>query len=335
MFFKNQKIKDDFPTGRVGNNMSRKIIFQIIVSGVFLAYVIFKVDLSSLWTAFLSISPGYYLISLLVMLLNTFILAEKYQIVMTPSGIYQTFLKLVKINLICRFYSMFLTSAIGQGVIRWHISTKNQQGRLKFLAVIFFERATFVFALCAIVAISLSLARPQTANQTLKSISVPLTILLLGLTLYFFFLNSSGLFNWFNRMASNASRRNKSMLVEKSIDFIGMFSMYHGKTRILVSSLFLSFAWQLFFLLRVHFLMVSANVPLDFVDLSWIASLVLMVQALPVSINGIGLRETAYAFLFKTQGLPSEQGVLIGILIFSQMLLISAIGGTVQLLAKE
>jgi len=50
---------------------------------------------------------------------------------------------------------MFLTTAIGQGVIRWHISTKNQEGRLKFIAVMFFERSTFFFALCFFVGISL------------------------------------------------------------------------------------------------------------------------------------------------------------------------------------
>ncbi|MCK4786260.1 MAG: flippase-like domain-containing protein, partial [Desulfobacteraceae bacterium] len=113
------------------------------------------------------------------------------------------------------------------------------------------------------------------------------------------------------------------------------FSIYHKKTKILISSLALSFVWQLLFLVRVHLLVVSTDVPLDFVELSWIASLVLLVQALPISLSGIGLRETAYAFLFRTQGLPPEKGVLIGILIFSQMLLISAIGGILQLLSRE
>lgn len=315
--------------------MSQKIILQIIVSAVFFAYVIFKVDLSLLFQAILSIKPEYYVFSFIVMFLNTFVLAKKYLIVMNPSGIYQSFFRLVKINLICRFYSMFLTSAVGQGVIRWHMSTKNQQGRLKFLAVMFFERSTFLFALCSIVAVSLMLAQPPTAREIARSISIPLTIALLGLALYFFYLNYSSFFSWFNRIVSDIPRKNKSILVDKLIDFISTFSIYSKKTKVLIASIFLSFVWQLFFLLRVHLLVVSADVPLDFVDLSWIASLVLLVQALPVSLNGIGLRETAYAFLFRTQGLPPEKGVLIGILIFSQMLLISAIGGILQLVSRE
>lgn len=315
--------------------MSRKKIFQIIVSSIFLAYIIFKVNLISLFHSILSINPEYYFFSFIVMLANTFILAKKYLIVMNPSGIYQSFLKLVKINLICRFYSMFLTSAIGQSVIRWHISTKNQQGRLKFLAVIFFERATFIFALCSIVTLTLILAQPPVPREIAGSIFIPLSLLLLGSALYFFFLNFSVFFNWFNRILSTISRKSESMLVGKLIDFARMFSIYQGKIRFLVSSLFLSFVWQLFFLLRVHLLMVSADVHLDFIDVSWMASLVLLIQVLPISINGIGLRETAYAFLFGIRGLPPEKGILIGILLFSQMLLISAIGGIVQLLSKE
>jgi len=65
------------------------------------------------------------------------------------------------------------------------------------------------------------------------------------------------------------------------------------------------------------------------------ASLVLLVQVLPISISGIGLRETAYAFLFEIQDLSPEKGVLLGIVLFSQMLFTSSIGGALHLLSKE
>ncbi|MBW1849797.1 MAG: UPF0104 family protein, partial [Deltaproteobacteria bacterium] len=72
-----------------------------------------------------------------------------------------------------------------------------------------------------------------------------------------------------------------------------------------------------------------------FPHLAWIASSVLLLQMFPISLNGIGIRETAYAFLFRLHDLPPEKGVLIGMLLFSQVLLMSIIGGIFHLVSRE
>ena len=63
-------------------------------------------------------------------------------------------------------------------------------------------------------------------------------------------------------------------------------------------------------------------------------SLVLLLQTLPISFAGIGLREGAYAYLFTMYGLPPEEGVLIGILFFSQILIVAFMGGVLELADK-
>ena len=59
-------------------------------------------------------------------------------------------------------------------------------------------------------------------------------------------------------------------------------------------------------------------------------SLVLLLQMLPLSFAGIGIREGAYAYLFSLYGLAPEAGVLIGLLFFSQMLILAGLGGVLQ-----
>jgi hypothetical protein len=61
---------------------------------------------------------------------------------------------------------------------------------------------------------------------------------------------------------------------------------------------------------------------------------VLLLQTLPISFAGIGLREGAYAYLLTLYGLPPEKGVLIGILFFSQMLIMAFVGGVFELTDK-
>lgn len=312
-----------------------KIIIQIIISLLFLVYIIHRFDLTSLFVAGLTIKTEYYIISFLVVILNSIILAQKYKIVMKPSGIYQSLIRLIKINFICRFYSMFLTTAIGQGVIRWHISTKNQEGRFKFIAVMFFERSTFFFALCLFVGISLFFVPNPGVKEIAGKIYPFIAAGLLVIILYYFYLNYSPFNSLLNEIFSNIKRKNEGVITNKLFSFISIFSMYNKKRKILAAGLCLALVWHFFFLFRVYLLIISIQVPLSFVDLCWMASLVLLLQVLPITFNGIGIRETAYAFFFRMQDLPPEKGVLLGILFFSQMLLMSIIGGVVHLLSKE
>lgn len=315
--------------------MRYKILIKIVISGIFLAYISFKVDLNLVAEAVLAIQLEYYFIAFIVIILNSIVLAQKYKTVMKPSGIYQPLTELVKINFICRFYSMFLTAVVGQSVIRWHFSTKNQKGRLKFIAVMVFERSTFFFALFLAVAISFLLVPDPNVTIIAGYIYPLLATGLFLLFLFYFYLNYSPFYRLINRILPDSKKNIDNASINIIYGSIRMFSTYHNQGKLLISALSLALIWHFFFILRVYLLALSAKVPLGFMHLAWMASLVLLIQVLPISLNGLGVRETAYAFLFRLLDLPPESGVLIGILLFSQMFLMSAIGGVLHLFSKD
>jgi hypothetical protein len=57
--------------------------------------------------------------------------------------------------------------------------------------------------------------------------------------------------------------------------------------------------------------------------------------ALPLSFNGIGLREYGYLFLLPTIGISSETAVAFGLLLFIIVALDSLLGGVVFLLHRS
>ena len=69
-------------------------------------------------------------------------------------------------------------------------------------------------------------------------------------------------------------------------------------------------------------------------DVTWMGSIVLLLQILPISFAGIGVREGAYAFLFTLFDMPSEKGILIGILFFTQMVIFAIIGAILNFFEK-
>ena len=106
------------------------------------------------------------------------------------------------------------------------------------------------------------------------------------------------------------------------------------KTAYYAAIIALSLVWQIFYISRLLMLTKAAALPLNPIDILWMGSLVLMLQTLPISFAGIGLREGAYAYLFTLYDLTPEKGVLIGVLFFSQMLIMAFVGGVFELTAK-
>jgi len=316
--------------------MPYKSVFKIVVSLVFVTVLFFKVDIGLVYDALASAKPGWYLLSLLVPIVNTVILAQKYKIVMKPSGIRQSLFQLIRINFICRFYSMFLSTPVGQGLVRWHLSTKNQDGRVAFFAVILFERSTFLFALCLACAISAMLVAPNGKAYDLTGMTYPFLLAgLLGLLLFYFFLLCRPICQGAMSYLLNLKAGARNAFVRRLSGLASTFSVFCDTKAILMSSLFFAFVWQLLFILRMYFVILSIEVSLSLVHLTWMVCLVLLVQVLPISLNGIGVREAAYAFFFEILQLPPEKGVAAGLLCFTHILFMSAMGGVLQLLSKE
>ena len=225
--------------------MVPKLALKLIVSLAFITYVVFKVDMRSIGESLISIRLEYYLIALLLLILNSIILAQKFKIVMQPSGISQSLNKLIKINFLCRFYSMFLTSAIGQSVIRWHISTKNQEGRFKFLAVMVFERSSFLFVLFMTIGISLLLANNSNALTVAYNILPLLFLGLLAIALYYFYFNFAPFYHFINGFFLKLYDKKKTGQKKRGFEFSCLVYFFQ--------SVFQKFCYAHFFLYLRNF----------------------------------------------------------------------------------
>jgi uncharacterized membrane protein YbhN (UPF0104 family) len=310
-----------------------KIALRIGVSCLFVGYLSFKVDLSAIAAAVNNVDLIFYLLSTLIAVLSNFFIAGKYYLLIKESPINHSMLSLVTINFISRFYALFLPSAVGREIVRWFKVTRNQEGRASFIASIIFERLTFllVLILCGSIPIFLPGSIPEIDG--LKSRLQPWTILTLVIVAILLSFYVSALVR--SLVKSIAGRLfNRFSDKFNIISFIDNFSLNKAKTTVYAAIVGLSLVWQIFYIIRLVALIKAAALPLTLIDIVWMGSLVLLVQTLPISLAGIGLREGAYAYLFTLYGLPPEKGVLMGILFFSQMLIMAFMGGVFELMDK-
>jgi hypothetical protein len=282
-----------------------------------------------------NVNISFYGLSLLLVFANSLVVAVKFRVLARDTGNRQTVADLFRINLLCRFYSTFLTTAVGQGLLRWHFSSKGDADRLAYVAVMAVERFTFLFALLLTVAVSMLFVTDPwiVANQNLL-VGIPV----LGcaiLLVVFLLLGHTSIPEKLGAGLPETSRPQIRFIFDPLSRLVRSFSLFQGKSGQVWASVGLSFVWQFFFVLRVYLLAVAMSLPFGLMDIGWMASFVLFIQVLPVSFNGLGLRETAYAQLFAFQGASPESGVVLGLLLFSHVLVMATCGGIIQLFSKS
>jgi hypothetical protein len=75
----------------------------------------------------------------------------------------------------------------------------------------------------------------------------------------------------------------------------------------------------------------SMGIPIGFTSLAVIVPITFIVQMLPVSMNGFGVREATFGFYFTRLGLPLESALLVSFVGAALMILFSVSGGVVYL----
>jgi len=309
-----------------------KNLFKIAVSFVFLFYIAHKLEWRIIKHTLTQINVFAYILSTLIVLISPIFLAKKYRLFIKKTSLTLSTARLMVIDYISHFYALFLPSALGPEAVRWYKITKDREGKSFFLAATIFERLIFLMILLAFGTLPLFLNSENMQIVMLRKRIAPLlgvSFLFLSIGLFFFFMPQLK-----NRFLEIMTSRFPALKNSKIHQFFMDFEIKQQIDHIIAPILILSLLWQLFFLARIYFLFLSLNLPLGFMEAAWMGSLVLLLQALPVSFAGIGVREGAYAYLFTLFEIAPEKGVLIGVLFFIQVLILAGIGAFLNLFEK-
>jgi glycosyltransferase 2 family protein len=79
----------------------------------------------------------------------------------------------------------------------------------------------------------------------------------------------------------------------------------------------------------------SMQIPIGFAELAVIVPITFIVQMLPVSLNGFGVREATFGFYFSRLGLPLESALLVSFMGAALIMLFSLSGGVAYLARRS
>jgi glycosyltransferase 2 family protein len=302
------------------------LLLKLLVSAGLLGYFLTRIHVERFLQTLATAKVSYVVTAMMVYLVTQGISAMRWTALARPLGIKTPFNAMLRYYLIGMFFNLFGPSTVGGDVSRVYYLVRDEDARAQGHSVttvhatmsVLMDRAIGMVVLVWLGAAGLLLFPDYAVPHTAR---IATFLLALGL------LAGALITPLLRRLLPEDGHH---LVVKLRL----AFRAYRTHWRALVNASLFSLAIHLV-QAWMHVVMGSAlglNVPFSFAII--IYPLVGTFAAIPISLNGLGLREGGYIFLLAVIGIGTEKGIAFGILLFLVVAFDSLIGGLVFLLQQ-
>lgn len=299
---------------------------QVLLTAALLALLFRKFDWAAFGSAFARVPVWFYLVSFGLLVVGQALYVFKWALVLGAMGFRVPFLRLAEQYLLGTFFNNFFLSTFGGDAARVYYLGK-QEGYATIATSVLVDRGlgflsmaawgsalvwwldittpAFVVARQVLTALCLVLAAGLAAALILRL--GPLVALLRRLPLMG---RAAELLELLRKRGRPLRRRPGVVLAVLTVSFLYFLP--------------LGWSYQTYFRL-------SAGLAVPFEPILLVLIAIAVLSNLPISVNGIGLREQLHYLLFASLGVPKELAVGISVIVFSQLLVLSVFGGLMWL----
>lgn len=304
---------------------------QVLVTVGLLALLFRRLDWFAFRRALSNVSLGFYLGSLLAVVAGHLLYALRWHLVLGAVEVQVPYRSVLELYLLGLFFSNLLPTAIGGDAAKIYYLGR-RKGYVDVGASVFMDRFLGFFWLAAAgTALAWQIAQPRS----------PLFILSRNLLTIFCVAPVAALFGArlvpIDRLLRRKDLTDRSEVwLERLGRFIAHVAEVGRQPRIIGASLLVVTTYVILMALvyRTYFALNGA----PGAPLMAVANVIVSVAVfsnVPVSVNGIGLREQLHYLLFAGLGLPGEVSVSLSLLMFSHILVLSLVGCVVWFRLRE
>ena len=296
----------------------------MVVSLVLLAVLFSRVDAGDLWNHAKQASIPWLILALALYFAHVVASTWRWRVLLDAQGVHVPRTTLLASYLVAIFFNNFLPSNIGGDVIR--ISDTARRARSKTLAttVIIVDRGLGLLGLVLIAALgATALGR---ANSPIWPVWLWAGFLVAAAATAPAVLAPAG----FGRLLRPLSKIDPWVAerIQKLTDALARFRDRPGA----IAECFAGAVCVQAILIAYHLAVVHAlNLPVGVWDLAVIVPLSFVVQMVPVSLNGFGIREATFSLYFARLGLPLQAGVLLSLSATVLMMIFSLSGAALYM----
>jgi uncharacterized protein (TIRG00374 family) len=303
--------------------MRKRLTFavQTVVSLALLTLLFRRLDLSALRMLYTSMPLWFYLFSLSVVMAGQVLYAWRWRQVLEASGVSVSIGTAVQQYFIGIFLNNFFPSTVGGDMAKVYYLGR-QHGYRPIAASIVLDRLLSI-GLLAVLATAMYWVAPDPSPRfaaTRAIVTAMAAVLILFLVLAA--RGTGGLPARLSRFGTMAVA-----FAERAQRFRHDMAAAARRPRIMLQSaaVVTTYFFALTGVYRVFFTINTAAHP-AFLTLLTAVTTASLLSNLPVSVNGLGLREQLHALLLQPLGVPREAAVAISLLIFAHLLVSSLLG---------
>jgi len=292
------------------------LIIRFLISAGILYYLYLKIDIYELFSI-------YSRMGLLILIVPVGLLGCQYALstlkwyfILNFDGVKASYLFLARSYLIGHFISLFLPTSFGGDIYRVYVLKRYSLSMPKNASSVIFDRLTGLYALTTISLFSYFMFYEDSINfRFLFYYIVPIILFLL--------LSSNFIISRLNKF--------QNKLIYILITILQSFQKYRKNKLLMFKAIFISFIFQFNIVMIVKCYCIALGIDIGIERLAMFVPIVLLMEAIPISINGLGIREVAFAFFFKALGHSGEEAISLSLLIISMRLILSSIIGGILL----
>ncbi len=257
----------------------------------------------------------------LLLLLNTVISAKKWQLFLHADGVPLTLSELTVSYMSGTFCNLFLPSNIGGDTYRVYDIAKQSKDGARSAASVFADRFSGFVALVTLSLLSSLYATSQMGD--LRLVIIPLLLFIAFSLVLVALVKQDPL-----RKLLYFTRLNRYPAVDRIAEKLFLsFSCYGSDKHLIMKVMILSFTFQLSVITVIYLMACSLGAAVAYFYFIAFVPLIMIMEALPISIFGIGVRDYGYVFFFTQAGMSDIETRTLAIFFTATAILYSLVGG--------
>ena len=309
--------------------MTKSLWLKILVSGLLMAWIVRRTDLGRVWELAREVPWPWILLFLTSALFGYWINSQRWRILLAAQGVRASTRTLIRSFLVGTFFNQFLPTSIGGDIVR-AMDLKPKCGSLtKSLSIIAFDRFLGILVLYVFTCIGILFKLSDLAGGLVWFLAgfAPVVVGLVWLI-------RSG-----DRHLVWLKERISLPLLRKVIEKLSVIqenlAFYCSNLGPTLKVLLLAVVLQLNVIVFYYLIALVYGSGLSLGYFFIMVPIILFGTLMPISINGIGLREGLFVYFFASFGASAEKALAVAWTIFALNLFFGLVGGLVYALRRS
>lgn len=305
------------------------LIFRVLLSLILIVFLLYKADMAELLQALKNVNGVLITSAFILIIIGVVGSSFKWKVILAAYGHKESVWQLSILYFIGLFFNAFLPTTIGGDIYRISALGKKIASTRHAIITVFLDRAFGFYAIIMLLFLS-ALALLKAPEFVYQFKMIMIIAAMIGIVVPLF-----AVFAILHRSEDNQKDHLRSGILAKIMDGLLMVASITKNVNATLLAIGVSVIFQIFSVLSSYLAARSIGIELDLLSFFFVVPVVTMMAMMPVSINGIGVRESAYVILLTQIGVSTEKALLLSLLIYSMVLIASVIGGIMFAITKK